>query len=85
MEEEERQKAVKHRFLSKLRREMRDYVSLEVEKWPHTNWKLSLALDLGLQTHGWEASLLQLTKVTKFLQVITAVFIYRYLFKREET
>lgn len=43
---------------------------------------ISLALALNLQTHGWKAALLESTKATKFLQVITAVFVYRYLFKR---
>lgn len=37
---------------------------------------VSLAPDLDLQTHGWETALVQLTKVTKFLQVITPVYIY---------
>lgn len=37
---------------------------------------VSLALDLDLQTHDWETALVQLTKVTKFLQVITPIEIY---------
>lgn len=61
-------------------------MSLEVEKVATQKLlSVSLALDLGVQTHGWEAALVQLTKVTKFCQVITVVFIYRYLYKREET
>lgn len=83
MKEEERKQVVKHllKFLSELRTKGREYVSLEVEKV--TPWKLeniSLELDLDLQTHGWKADLLQLTKGIKFLQVITAVFVNGYLF-----
>lgn len=82
---EGRKQVVKHLFLSKGRIEGREYVSLKVKKM--TTQKLEnifLALDLDLQTYGWEAALLQLTKSIKLLQVITIMFVYKYLFKREE-
>lgn len=60
-------------------------MSLEVEKMTtHKLENIFLALDLDLQTYGWEAALLQLTKGIKLLQVITIMFLYKCLFKREE-
>lgn len=61
-------------------------MGLEVEKVAKQKMEnVSVALDLTLQTHSWEAALLQSTKATEFLQVMTTMFVYKHLFKMEAT